>query len=175
MRSTRVTVAGFALAAALSLSACSSTTDSSVGAPSSTESASVPAVLQFASTTLTGEPFDGESLYGEATILWFWAPWCPSCAADSKEVLAAIPDLPDGVQIIGVPTTSDEASMQEFAENFGVTGLTNVVDEDGSIWSSFKVPALPSSAVVYPDGLVVPIPGALTADQILEIAAKIAP
>jgi hypothetical protein len=49
------------------------------------------------------------------------------------------------------------------------------VDEDGSIWSAFKVPALPSSAVVYPDGLIVPIPGALTAEDLLEIAAKLAP
>ncbi len=175
MRSTRVTAAALALATALSLSACSSTSDAPAGSPSSTVSVGVPAELQFTSTTLDGQPFDGASLYGEATILWFWAPWCPSCAADSKEILAAIPELPDGVQIIGVPTTSDAASMQEFADNFGVSGLTNVVDEDGAIWSGFGVPQLPSSAVIYADGYIAALPGSLTKDQILEIAVKIAP
>ena len=46
--------------------------------------------------------------------------------------------------------------MEQFAEDFGITGLTNVVDEDGSIWAAFKVPQFPSTAVVYPDGYVVP-------------------
>ena len=70
----------------------------------------------------------------------------------------------------GVPTTSDEASMLQFVNDFGVGALTNVVDEDGSIWSDFGVPQLPSSVVIYPDGFVTALPGSLTKEQILEIA-----
>lgn len=177
-RATRAALA-LALAAALALSACAATPGSSDGSASSTSSpnasATMPAQLEFTTTTLDGEPFDGASLSGKATILWFWAAWCPSCAADSKEILAAIPELPDGVQIIGVPTTADRASMQTFAEDFGITGLTNVVDEDGSIWAAFNIPQLPSTAMIYPDGYVATLPGSLTKDQLLEIAAKIAP
>ncbi len=135
----------------------------------------MPEAFNFTAATLDGGQFDGSSLYGKATILWFWAPWCGSCAADSKYVLAAIPDLPAGVQIIGVPTFSDDASMHEFADSLGVNVLTNVVDGDGAISLGFNLPELPSAAVIYPDGYIATIPGSLTTESILEIAQKIAP
>ena len=78
-RRTTVRSALLVAVAALALSACSASESSTASA-----SDAIPAELQFTSTTLDGEPFDGASLYGEATILWFWAPWCPSCAADSQ-------------------------------------------------------------------------------------------
>ena len=82
----------------------------------------------------------------------------PELRRGLKEILAAIPELPDGVQIIGVPTTADRASMETFAEDFGITGLTNVVDEDGAIWAAFNIPQLPSTAVVYTDGYIATLP-----------------
>ena len=183
MRPTRLTIAALAASAALSLAGCSTTPSADTGAaagtagpsPSASATAAMPAVLNFTATTLDGKPFDGASLYGKATILWFWAPWCGSCVADVKYVLAAIPDLPPGVQIIGVPTFADEASMHAFADTLDVNGLTNVMDVDGSLALAFGAPTLPSSAVIYPDGYIAAIPGSLSKEAILEIAAKIAP
>jgi len=172
MRSTRSTAAALLLSASLALAACSSPADSS---PAPSESGGMPAVLDFQTTTLDGQPFDGTSLYGHATILWFWAPWCGSCVADSKYVLAAIPDLPDGVQIIGVGTFSDLDGMHAFADQLGINGITNLTDEKGAIAIAFGAPALPSSAVIYADGYTATVPGSLDTASILEIANKIAP
>jgi thiol-disulfide isomerase/thioredoxin len=135
----------------------------------------MPAAFNFTAPTLAGGTFDGKSLYGKATILWFWAPWCGSCAADSKDILAAIPDLPAGVQILGVPTFSDLASMHTFADGLGVNALTNIVDDKGAISLAFKLPELPSAAVIYPDGYIATIPGSLSTETILQIAKKLAP
>jgi thiol-disulfide isomerase/thioredoxin len=181
MRSTRLTVAVFAAAVTLGLAACSATLPTEPGStldrarPSASSGAAMPAAFNFTAPTLDGGTFDGTSLYGKATILWFWAPWCASCAADSKYVLAAIPDLPAGVQLIGVPTFSDDAGMHEFADSLGVNALTNIVDGDGAISIAFNLPALPSAAVIYPDGYFVTIPGSLSTESILQIAQKIAP
>ena len=40
--------------------------------------AGAPAVLDFTSETVAGEPFDGADLAGKPTVFWFWAPWCPT-------------------------------------------------------------------------------------------------
>ncbi len=179
MRSTRLTVAALAASVALGLTACSTATVSEpAGASASTSaspSATMPAEFNFSAPTLAGGTFDGTSLYGESTILWFWAPWCGSCVADAKYVLAAIPQLPDGVQIIGVPTFADEDSMHQFADTLDVNGLTNIMDVDGSLAIAFGASALPSSTVIYPDGFMASIPGSLSTDEILQIAQKIAP
>ncbi len=135
----------------------------------------MPAALDFATTTLDGKPFDGASLYGHATILWFWAPWCGSCVADSKYVLAAIPDLPPGVQIIGVGTFSDLDGMHAFADQLGINGMTNLVDEKGALAIGFEAAALPSTTVIYADGYTATIPGSMSTKSILEVANKIAP
>ncbi len=174
MRSTRTTVAALLAAAGLALAACSAPADSSP-APSDSASGGMPAVLDFQTTTLDGEPFDGASLYGHATILWFWAPWCGSCVADSKYVLAAIPQLPEGVQIIGVGTFSDLDGMHAFADQLGINGITNLTDEKGALAIAFGTPALPSSAVIYADGYTATVPGSMDTATILEIANKIAP
>lgn len=181
MRSKRLIVAVFVASAALGLAGCASAptagaaTASATSSPSASPSAVMPPAFNFIAPTLAGGTFDGKSLYGKATILWFWAPWCGSCAADSKYVLAAIPDLPPGVQIIGVPTFSDDASMHQFADALGLNGITNIVDAKGDISIGFKLPELPSAAVVYPDGYIATIPGSLSTATILQIAQKLAP
>ncbi len=176
------TAAALVFAASLALTACSASpgpaaSGASPTAPaaSGTATGGVPAALHFTTTTLDGQPFDGTSLYGHATILWFWAPWCGSCVADSKYVLQAIPQLPDGVQIIGVGTFSDAAGMHAFADQLGINGMTNLMDVKGKIALDFNLPALPSAAVIYADGYTATVPGSMSVDTILEIANKIAP
>ncbi|MGH8775288.1 MAG: TlpA disulfide reductase family protein [Jiangellaceae bacterium] len=44
--------------------------------------------LTFTATTVDGEQFAGSSLAGRPAVLWFWAPWCPTCVAEAPDVLA---------------------------------------------------------------------------------------
>ena len=115
----------------------------------------VPAQLQFTATTVvSGEAFDGTDLAGRSTVLWFWAPWCPVCQAESSTVVEALAELPDGVELIGVAGQSDVASMQGFVDKYGVGGFEHVADVDGAVWSGFGVPYQPAFAFIGEDGSV---------------------
>ena len=53
----------------LLVAGCSAEANETAAAPSSATT------LDFNATTVSGDPFDGASLDGKPTVLWFWAPW----------------------------------------------------------------------------------------------------
>lgn len=145
-------------------------------APSATyDAADAPEHLRFAATTIDGQPFDGASLYGHPTILWFWAPWCPVCQGEAPGIVAALGELPEGVHAIGVPGRSDTAAMRAFLDDYGFGDMPQIVDADGSLWSAFGVTSQPAVAIIAADGTVTTLPGAGGKAGFLEAAASIAP
>ena len=197
-RRTPVSSALLAALAALALSACAPSPEVSASSPpaSSPEASenpvpdptaatpdqsatpdpvAVPDRLNFTATTLDGQAFDGASLYGQPTIIWFWAPWCPTCKAEAPAILDALDELPDGVQAIGIPGQSDAAAMQKFVDDYGLGAMTQVVDADGSLWSSFSVSYQPATALIAADGTITTIPGSGSKADFLAAAATIAP
>jgi thiol-disulfide isomerase/thioredoxin len=144
--------------------------------PSATpDRAAVPDSLTFAAMTLDGGAFDGASLYGRPTIIWFWAPWCPVCKTEAPAILDALDELPDGVQAIGIPGQSDAASMQAFVDQYGLGAMPQVVDADGSLWANFSVSYHPATVLVAADGTITTIPGSGSKADFLAAAASIAP
>lgn len=139
------------------------------------DQAAVPDRLQFTAMTLDGQPFDGASLFGQPTIIWFWAPWCPTCKAEAPAILDALDELPDGVQAIGIPGQSDTAAMQQFVDDYGLGAMTQVVDADGSLWSNFSVSYQPATVLIAADGTITTIPGSGSKADFLAAAATIAP
>ena len=137
--------------------------------------ADAPAVLQFSATTLDGQAFEGTSLYGRPTIIWFWAPWCPVCKAEAPAILDALDELPDGVQAIGIPGQSDVASMQAFVDDYGLGAMTQVVDADGSLWANFSCRTSPRRSSSPPTARSRAIPGSGSKADFLAAAASIAP
>ena len=83
------------------LAGCSSPSPPSGGTQPAATSAGP--LLAFTATTLDGEPFDGMSLAGKPTVLWFWAPWCPVCLQQAPGVRAAIEQYGDKVNIVESP------------------------------------------------------------------------
>jgi thiol-disulfide isomerase/thioredoxin len=126
--------------------------------------------LNFTATTATGDTFDGTSLAGKDSILWFWASWCPTCQAEAPGVAAAVAQLPDGVTIYGVPGNSDQAGIESFVSNYGLGDVTHIVDGDGSLWSRFGVPYQPAFALINDDGEITVIQGSLGVNGILDAA-----
>jgi thiol-disulfide isomerase/thioredoxin len=106
--------------------------------------------LQFSGTTLSGAPFNGASLVGKPTVLWFWTPWCPFCNAEApgvSQVAAANPKI----TFVGVAARSDVGQMQAFVDKYNLR-FTNLNDADGSIWARYNVPWQPAYVFYRADG-----------------------
>jgi len=126
--------------------------------------------LQFTATTVSGAAFDGTSLAGTDAILWFWASWCPTCQAEAPDVAQAAAQLPEGVTMYGVPGRSDQAGMDQFVNEYGLGDIVQIVDADGSLWSTFGVPSQPAYALINDNGEITTIQGALGLQGILDAA-----
>ena len=136
---------------------------------------SIPDELQFTTQTVSdGAPFDASTLAGRDTILWFWAPWCPTCQAESGDLAAAAEELPDGVTLMGVAGQSELPDMQSFLTEFGVDNFAHMTDVDGSIWERFGVTYQPAYALINDDGTVQTLSGPMGKDGVLEAAAALA-
>ncbi|MCV7400548.1 protein disulfide oxidoreductase [Mycobacterium fragae] len=106
--------------------------------------------LQFTGTTLSGAPFNGASLQGKRSVLWFWTPWCPYCNAEApglSQVAAANP----AVTFVGIAARSEVAAMQNFVSKYNLN-FTNLNDADGAIWSAYNVPWQPAWVFYNSDG-----------------------
>jgi len=136
---------------------------------------SVAEQLQFTSTLLAdGAAFDGASLAGKDTILWFWAPWCPVCQNEAPDIAAASTQLPDGVTMMGLPGKSDVDAMQTFTAAYGLDNFAHIVDADGSLWQDFEVLSQPAFALINDDGTVATLPGSESLEGILDAANELA-
>jgi thiol-disulfide isomerase/thioredoxin len=105
--------------------------------PASSRSAS--ALLAFHGTAVGGKPFDGASLAGKPVVLWFWAPWCPTCLMQAPGVRAAVERSGGSVNVVGVAGLDTAAAMPEFVQLAKVGSMTHVADEAGALWKQYGV------------------------------------
>lgn len=113
----------------------------------------VPDTLAFTGETIDGEAFDGTQLAGVPTVLWFWAPWCPTCRAQVSGVEAVADQFAGEVNVVGVGGLSDSDAIIDFAR--GVAGPTHLVDEEGAVWRHFGITAQSTFVMLDADGKVV--------------------
>jgi len=165
-------VAGLLLAAVLTLSGCAasgSITES--GSRSGAGAVSAGAVsLKFTGEDIDGAPYDGEQLADKPTVLWFWAPWCPTCRAQAGGVETLAQEYAGRVNVVGVGGLADPADIRDFARQ--VEGPMHLVDEDGEIWRHFDVTAQSTYVVLDADGAVVSegyLDDDALADQVAEL------
>jgi thiol-disulfide isomerase/thioredoxin len=97
----------------------------------------IPASLRFSGTTTEGKAFDGASLYGKPALLWFWAPWCPTCRSQILEVQRLAKQSDGQVRVMGVSSLDDAPAIETFAKQ--VPEITHLIDERGRIWKHFRV------------------------------------
>jgi peroxiredoxin len=108
--------------------------------------------VRFTADRVDGATFDGASLAGRKTVLWFWAPWCTVCARSADDVKAAAADLGD-VTFVGVAGLSSDAdAMRAFVERHGVGGFAQLADTGGDLYTRFGVTQQHTFVLVDADG-----------------------
>ncbi|PYC67183.1 redoxin [Micromonospora arborensis] len=117
--------------------------------------APVPDVLRFTGTTLTGTAFDAAQFAGKPVVLWFWAPWCATCASQAWTVAEIAPKYRDTVPIVGVAGLGEQRAMKEFVTEFDLAGTTQVDDRKGALWKRFKVTEQSIFVIIDRTGTVV--------------------
>ncbi|MFC4126324.1 redoxin domain-containing protein [Nocardia rhizosphaerae] len=132
--------------------------------------APVPEQLNFTARTVDGAEFAGASLAGKPAVLWFWAPWCPTCQREAPGVAAAARANSD-VRFVGVAALDQEPAMRAFVGDYDLGFFPNLADVDGQVWQKFGVTAQPAYAFVGADGEVEVWRGTL--DE-AELASRIA-
>jgi thiol-disulfide isomerase/thioredoxin len=116
--------------------------------------------LDFTAQTLDGRPFAGASLKGRPAVLWFWAPWCPTCQKDAP-LVARVAAAHPAVTFVGVGAQDQLDALREFTAKYGVDGFTELADTDAAVWARFGVTRQPAYAFVSPDGQVEVVKGSL--------------
>lgn len=133
-----------------------SSTPSSSGEPSADAgegTAGTPELLDFTATTVGGDSFDGASLAGSPTVLWFWAPWCPTCRSQIPQVQDLAQTYGDRVGVVGIGSLDSAEAIADFAGD--AEGVTHLEDVDGELWTRFGVAEQSSFVVLDADGEVV--------------------
>jgi thiol-disulfide isomerase/thioredoxin len=139
---TRAVLAGLTAAALLGVTGCGAAAakpEVVAATPGAAAAAAVPATLAFTGTTLDGAPFDGASLAGRPALLWFWAPWCATCAGQASSVTDLKTQYADRLGIVGVAGLGDNKAMHEFVADLEVTNVPNLDDSKGVLWRRFKI------------------------------------
>jgi thiol-disulfide isomerase/thioredoxin len=170
----RVLATALLTATVLTLSGCGSSTggpasgdkaapsSTTPGTPSTssdtgptTAPADVPEALRFTGTTIDGKPFDGATLAGKPTVLWFWAPWCPKCQAQGPETAEVAKEFAGKANVVGVAGLDKPAAMKDFVASAKAGAFPNLSDEPGDIWKKFEITQQSTYVLLDKDGKTV--------------------
>jgi peroxiredoxin len=120
-------------AVALVLSGCGA------GTRSGTTTAAAANSLDFTGTTLDGKKFDAAGLKGRPVVLWFWAPWCATCAQEAETLKDVVPKFAGKLDIVGVAGMGKESEMRTFVSDYKLAGFPQIADGEGVIWKKFGI------------------------------------
>ncbi|MBG0851517.1 redoxin domain-containing protein [Streptomyces spinoverrucosus] len=149
-----------------------SASDSSAAGRDGSGSAAVPEALQFTGMTVDGKPFDAATLAGKPTVLWFWAPWCPTCKAQGPETARVAAEFGGKANVIGVAGLDKPQAMKDFVADTKVDTFPNVSDEAGEVWKKFEITQQSVYVILDKDGRTV-FTGSLPAGK--GLADKLSP
>ncbi len=113
----------------------------------------------FSLVSLKGDTVALSSLQGQKVYLKFWASWCPVCLDGLEELdQLAASEKDFKVYTIVTPNNGGEKDKEAFKEWFAELGYDNIevlFDESGDVFKAYQVRALPTSAYIGSDGVIV--------------------
>ncbi|MGW4944119.1 TlpA family protein disulfide reductase [Actinoplanes sp. NPDC004185] len=101
--------------------------------------AAVPASLTFTGRTLDGKAFDAATMAGKPAILWFWAPWCATCASEAMSIADLQQEYAGRLNILGIAGMGTNKDMHEFVADLEVGAVPHLDDEPGTLWKKFGI------------------------------------
>ncbi|MFR9774808.1 TlpA family protein disulfide reductase [Micromonospora sp. MS34] len=116
--------------------------------------ARVPETLRFTARTLNGTEFSAATLAGRPVVLWFWAPWCATCASQAWTVAEIAPRYRDTVPIVGIAGLGEQRAMKKFVTEFDLAGTPQLDDRAGTLWRRFEVVEQSTFLIIDRDGRV---------------------
>lgn len=134
-------------------------------------SSSSEATLDFTGTTVDGASFEGTSLAGKPTVLWFWAPWCPTCRAQAAGVSDIATTYGEDVNVVGVGSLDESSAIDEFAAAVPAD-FTQLDDPDGEVWRHFGITAQSTYVVLDADRAII-ASGYLTDEELASTVADV--
>lgn len=144
------------------------------GPPDSTGAPSVPETLAFTARTVDGGELDGADLAGTPVAFWFWAAWCPRCAAAAGDIRDVQAEYDGRVHVVGVAgLESGDDAMRRFVDQHQLDGFPHLADDEGQVWQKFGVDSqeyfviLDSAGDIVHDG---PLSGSGLRDQLATLA-----
>lgn len=157
----RLALAAAAAAALLTGTGCGA----SGGAPAAAEAppaaaapaagtATVPEALRFTGKTLDGAPFDAAGMAGKPALLWFWAPWCATCAGQASSIVDLQAEYGDRLAILGIAGQGGNTAMHEFVSDLEVNTVPNLDDQAGTLWKRFGIVEQSTFVVIDRQGKV---------------------
>jgi thiol-disulfide isomerase/thioredoxin len=166
-RRTSLTLAAVSVAGLLAASGCAGSSATQPVAQTAAQpatqtaattggAAAVPASLTFTGKTLEGAPFDAAVMAGKPALLWFWAPWCATCAQQAASIGDLDKEYGNRLAILGIAGLDDsEQAMQEFVNDLDVGAVPHLDDRTGELWKRFKVVQQSSFVLIDRKGSVV--------------------
>jgi thiol-disulfide isomerase/thioredoxin len=91
---------------------------------------------------------DGLPAGGTATLVVFWATWCPVCKAEEDNISAVAADWP----VVSVAMQSGDVVAVTKHLKERKLDLRAIVDEDGSIAADWRVRGVPAHFIIDPAG-----------------------
>ena len=132
----------------------------------------VPAILDFAANTVAGASFEGASLAGKPAVLWFWAPWCPTCRGQIEGVSALAKEYGDSVNFVGVGSLDQASAIEDFAGDVPAD-IPHLLDPEGAVWRHFGIVEQSTYVVLDADAKVLST-GYLDDDALANLVAGLA-
>ncbi|WP_248580824.1 redoxin domain-containing protein [Nocardioides sp. InS609-2] len=130
-------------------------------------------MLDFSSQTVDGAAFEGSSLAGRPAVLWFWAPWCPTCRRQIAGVSAAADQFADEVAFVGVGSLDDSEAIDDFAADVPAREIAQLADPDGEVWRHFGITEQSTYVVLDAEGRTV-TSGYLDDAELLDVVGDLA-
>jgi thiol-disulfide isomerase/thioredoxin len=111
---------------------------SGCASPEAPTAAAVAQTLSFSGKTIDGAAFDAATMAGKPTLLWFWAPWCATCASEAQSVNDLVTEYGDRLGVLGIAGMGNNKDMHQFVSDLAVHNV-NLDDQAGVVWKRFGI------------------------------------
>ncbi len=89
-----------------------------------------------------------------ATLLVFWATWCPYCRQEVPELIKLNSEYKDkGLKILAIDLGESQKKVESFVKQEGIS-YTVLLDTDNKVASQYGIMGIPNNILLGKDGVI---------------------